>query len=86
MTIRLPAFLFVAVMSLLPVGCGASTMSARISNATHALAEVNTLEKKPTKQQMKEAKGVAIMIIAQGGVGIGGEGGGGVVLKRVDGG
>ena len=78
--------LLVSAASLLPVGCGASTMSARISDAQHSLAEVNTLEKKPTKQQMANAKGVAILSVAQGGIGIGGEGGGGIVLKRVGGG
>lgn len=78
--------LLVSAASLLPVGCGASTMSARISDAQHSLAEVNTLEKKPTKQQMADAKGVAILSVAQGGIGIGGEGGGGIVLKRVGGG
>ena len=74
-----------SALALLPVGCGASTMSSRLSDASLSLAEVNTLpqDKKPTKQQMKDAKGVAIMNIAQGGVGIGGEGGGGLVLKRM---
>ena len=86
MTNRLAAFLFLAALALLPVGCGASTMSARISNATQVLAEINTLEKKPTAQQIKNAKGVVIMTLAQGGIGIGGEGGGGVALKRVGGG
>ena len=86
MTNRLAAFLFLAALALLPVGCGASTMSARISNATQVLAEINTLEKKPTAQQIKDAKGVVIMNLAQGGIGIGGEGGGGVALKRVGGG
>ena len=83
---RLATVLFVAALSMMQVGCGASTMSARITNANHALAEINTLEKKPSAQVMKDAKGVAILIVAQGGIGIGGEGGGGVVLKRVGGG
>jgi lipid-binding SYLF domain-containing protein len=83
---RIVSALLVSIAALLPVGCGASTMSQRLTDATHALAEVNTLEQKPTKQQMAEAKGVAILSIAQGGIGIGGEGGGGLVLKRVGGG
>ena len=83
---RLATALLVICASLLPVGCGASSMATRITDANHALAEINTLAKKPSAQQMKEAKGVAIMTLAQGGIGIGGEGGGGVVLKRVGGG
>jgi hypothetical protein len=57
-----------SALALLPVGCGASTMSSRIGDASLSLAEVNTLpqDKKPTKQQMKDAKGVAIMNIAEG--------------------
>ena len=75
-----------SALSLLPVGCGASTMSARVTDAMQTLAEINTLKTKPTKEQMSAAKGVAILSLAQGGIGIGGEGGGGLVLKRVGGG
>lgn len=80
---RILSTLVLLLSALLPIGCGASTMSQRLLDASHALAQVNTLPKKPTKQQMSAAKGVAILSIAQGGVGIGGEGGGGIVLKRV---
>jgi lipid-binding SYLF domain-containing protein len=83
---RTLSLLLLALTAILPIGCGASTMSQRLLDASHALAEVNTLAEKPTKQQMSEAKGVAILNISQGGVGIGGEGGGGLVLKRVGGG
>ena len=75
--------LTLSFLSLLPVGCGASTMSSRMTDAVQSLAEVNTLKQRPTKEQMSAAKGVAILSLAQGGIGIGGEGGGGIVLKRV---
>jgi len=81
--LRTLPLLLLSIAALLPVGCGASTMGQRLIDANHALAEVNTLPTKPTKQQMAAAKGVAILNISQGGVGIGGEGGGGVVRKRV---
>lgn len=82
---RALAVIVMSAIAMLPVGCGASTMGSRLSDATLSLAEVNTLPaaQKPTAQQMKDAKGVAIMRVAQGGVGIGGEGGGGVAMKRV---
>ncbi len=80
---RILPVLVLLLSALLPIGCGASTMSQRLLDANHALAQVNTLPKKPTKEQMAAAKAVAILNIAQGGIGIGGEGGGGVVLKRV---
>jgi len=75
--------LCLSALALLPIGCGASTMSARLTDATATLAQVNTLPHKPTVKQFNEAKGVALMHIAQGGAGLGGEGGGGLVLKRV---
>jgi lipid-binding SYLF domain-containing protein len=80
---RILPVIVLLLSALLPIGCGASTMSQRLLDASHSLAQVNTLPQKPTKQQMSAAKGVAILSIAQGGVGIGGEGGGGIVLKRV---
>lgn len=80
---RLLPVLVLLLSALLPIGCGASTMSQRLLDANHALAQVNTLSKKSIKEQMAAAKAVAILNIAQGGIGIGGEGGGGVVLKRV---
>ena len=54
-----------SALALLPVGCGASTMSSRISDASLSLAEVNTLpqDKKPTKQQMKDANPSQAMVI-----------------------
>jgi lipid-binding SYLF domain-containing protein len=72
-----------ACLALLPVGCGASTMSSRISEARVDLAKVTGSPEAPKKEDLKDMKGIAIMSVGQGGVGIGGEGGGGVLLKRV---
>jgi len=57
-------------------------MDERLTQARLSLAQVNTLKDHPTPEQMKTAKGVALLSIVQGGLGIGGEGGGGVVLQR----
>jgi lipid-binding SYLF domain-containing protein len=68
---------------LLPMAaCGAPSMEERLTQARLSLAQVNTLKEHPTPEQMKSAKGVALLSIVQGGVGIGGEGGGGLVLQR----
>jgi lipid-binding SYLF domain-containing protein len=72
-----------SLLCLLPLAaCGAPTMEERLTQARLSLAQVNTLKDHPTPEQMKAAKGVALLSIVQGGVGIGGEGGGGVVLQR----
>jgi len=73
-----------ACLALLPVGCGASTMSARLSEARIDLAKVNASPEAPKKDDVKNMKGIAIMSVGQGGVGIGGEGGGGLLLKKLD--
>ena len=71
------------LLCLLPLAaCGAPSMEERLTQARLSLAQVNTLKDHPTPEQMKAAKGVALLSIVQAGVGIGGEGGGGVVLQR----
>jgi len=86
MLTRLASIAVLVASALLPIGCGASTMGARISEAQVDLSKVQTSAEKPTREDMKDVKGVALMSVGQGGVGIGGEGGGGVILKRVGGG
>jgi lipid-binding SYLF domain-containing protein len=86
MLARLASIAVLVASALLPIGCGASTMGARISEAQVDLSKVQTSAEKPTREDMKDVKGVALMSVGQGGVGIGGEGGGGVILKRVGGG
>lgn len=71
---------------LLSCACGAPSMDQRLTQARLSLAQVNTLIVHPSPAQMKAAVGVALLSIVQGGAGIGGEGGGGVVLQRVEGG
>lgn len=73
----------VAAAALQLVGCGASTMSARVTDAVDTINRLNASAEKPTKEDMKNVKGVVIMHTAQGGLGVGGEGGGGVVMKAV---
>jgi lipid-binding SYLF domain-containing protein len=73
-----------ACAALLPIGCGASTMASRISDARVDLAKVTASAEAPKKDDLKNMKGIAIMSVGQGGVGIGGEGGGGLLLKKVD--
>lgn len=78
--IALSAF---AVAAFQLVGCGASTMTARVTDAVSTLNKLNASAEKPSKEDMKNCKGVVIMDTAQGGLGVGGEGGGGVVLKAM---
>jgi lipid-binding SYLF domain-containing protein len=73
----------VAAAALQLVGCGASTMSARVTDAVDTINTLNASAEKPTSEDMKNVKGVVIMHTAQGGLGIGGEGGGGVVMKAI---
>jgi len=77
---RLGWLLFACLLPL--AACGAPSMEERLTQARLSLAQVNTLKDHPTPEQMKAAKGVALLSIVQGGLGIGGEGGGGVVLQR----
>ena len=78
-----PRLACLLVACLLPLAaCGASTMEERLTQARLSLAQVNTLKDHPSPEQMKAAKGLALLSIGQGGVGIGGEGGGGIVLQR----
>ncbi len=79
--IKIAAFILPA-LALLIGGCGASTMSARISDAQLDLATVSASKETPKKDDWNNMKGIAIMSVGQGGVGIGGEGGGGVLLKH----
>ena len=72
--------------TLLLAACGAPSMVERLETARHTLAEVNTLKDHPTVKDMQDAKGVALLSIVQGGAGLGGEGGGGIVLRREGGG
>jgi lipid-binding SYLF domain-containing protein len=72
-----------AAATLQLVGCGASTMSARVTDAVDTINTLNASAEKPTTEDMKDCKGVVIMHTAQGGLGIGGEGGGGVVMKAI---
>ncbi len=74
----LPALL----LPLLLAACGAPSMYERLETARHSLAEVNTLKDHPTPKDMQDAKGLVLLSLVQAGVGIGGEGGGGVVLRR----
>ena len=78
----LPIAIVVAA-ALQLVGCGASTMSARVTDAVDTINRLNASAEKPTKEDMKNCKGVVIMHTAQGGLGVGGEGGGGVVMKAI---
>lgn len=73
----------VVAAALQLVGCGASTMSARVTDAVDTINRLNASAEKPTKEDMKNVKGVVIMHTAQGGLGVGGEGGGGVVMKAI---
>jgi len=73
----------VVATALQLVGCGASTMSARVTDAVDTVNRLNASAEKPTKEDMKNVKGVVIMHTAQGGLGVGGEGGGGVVMKAI---
>ena len=73
----------VVTAALQLVGCGASTMSARVTDAVDTINRLNASAEKPTKEDMKDCKGVVIMHTAQGGLGVGGEGGGGVVMKAI---
>ena len=73
---------FALPLLLLVAACGAPSMHERLETARHSLAEVNTLQDHPTIKDMQDAKGVALLSIVQGGAGIGGEGGGGIVLQR----
>jgi lipid-binding SYLF domain-containing protein len=84
MTHRALTTILFACLALLPVGCGASTMATRISEARIDLAKVTGSAEAPKKDDLKDMKGIAIMSVGQGGVGIGGEGGGGLLLKKVD--
>lgn len=79
---RTLSLVLLACLSLLPIGCGASTMSQRLSDARVDLAKVTASEEAPKKDDLKNMKGIAIMSVGQGGVGIGGEGGGGLLLKK----
>jgi len=74
---------FLAIIALCAAGCGAPSMPERLDQARLSLAQVNTLAARPTPEQIKAAKGIALLSIVQAGVGIGGEGGGGIVLQRV---
>ena len=74
------------LLTLLLAACGAPSMHERLDLARHSLAEINTLPEHPTPQEMKKAVGVALLNLGQGGVIIGGEGGGGIVMQRVTGG
>jgi lipid-binding SYLF domain-containing protein len=78
----LPVVAFAAA-ALQLVGCGASTMSARVTDAVDTINTLNASAEKPTTEDMKNVKGVVIMHTAQGGLGVGGEGGGGVVMKAI---
>jgi lipid-binding SYLF domain-containing protein len=80
----LRSLLAFALLSL--AACGAPSMDERLTQARLSLAQVNTLPAHPSPEQMKAAKGIALLSIVQGGAGLGGEGGGGVVLQRVSGG
>ena len=73
---------FALPLLLLVAACGAPSMHERLETARHSLAEVNTLQDHPTIKDMQDAKGVALLSIVQGGAGIGGEGGGGIVQQR----
>jgi lipid-binding SYLF domain-containing protein len=83
---RLARRLLLPLLSLLAAACGAPSMHERLDQARHALAEINTLTVHPSVEEMKKAVGVALLSLGQGGVVIGGEGGGGIVLQRVTGG
>jgi len=74
------------LLPTLLAACGAPSMHERLDQARHSLAQINTLEAHPTPDEMKKATGVALLTLAQGGVVIGGEGGGGIVMRRLAGG
>lgn len=83
---RLVRRLFLPLLALLTASCGAPSMHERLEQARHSLAEINTLSTHPTPEEMKKAAGVALLSLGQGGVVIGGEGGGGIVMQRMTGG
>ena len=68
----LRSLLAFALLSL--AACGAPSMDERLTQARLSLAQVNTLPAHPSPEQMKAAKGIALLSIVQGGAGLGGEG------------
>ncbi len=78
--------LALAAVALAAGGCGNTTMSSRILKSTAILEEIQVSKKPVPAETLKNAAGVAIISEVKAGVGIGGSGGEGILVRRVPGG
>jgi len=78
--------LALAAFTISAGGCGNTTMSSRILKGTAILEEIQMSKTPVPADTLKNAAGVAIISEIKAGVGIGGSGGEGILVRRVPGG
>jgi lipid-binding SYLF domain-containing protein len=74
----------VTLVALLATGCSAPTMSERISKSIGNLSDVQASASPVDAEIFREARGIAILDETQAGLVIGGAGGRGLLMRRLD--
>jgi len=83
MTTRLLT-LVLATLTIVAGGCGGTAMSTRIMKSTAILEEFQTSAKPIPAATLEKAAGVAILTEITAGIGIGGSGGEGILIRRLN--
>jgi len=76
--------LVLATLALVAGGCGSTPMSTRIMRSTAILEEFQSSDRPIPASTLENAAGVAIISEVSAGVGIGGSGGEGILLRRLN--
>ncbi|MBX3354398.1 MAG: lipid-binding SYLF domain-containing protein [Phycisphaeraceae bacterium] len=84
MLTRTLSLLLASTIVLLAGGCGSTPMSTRIMRSTAILEEFQSSDRPIPASTLENAAGVAILSEISAGVGIGGSGGEGILLRRLN--